>query len=256
MKKNKKIIIMNWKMNPVSEKEAKEIFIETKKVATKLNSTQTIICPPSLFIQGFTKNLKKGNFSVGAQDVFWNNKGSHTGEISPLMLRGLGVKYVILGHSERRLKGETSEVVNLKVKEAIKSGLVVILCIGESERDSDGRYLSFIRDEITKSLRGISKKNMKNVIMAYEPIWAVGKKSKRADNPENLFEMVIFIKKALSEIFGKEVAMKTLVLYGGSVNEKNTKEFLENGKVDGLLIGRASLQKEKIKEILKIANTA
>ena len=252
MQKTKKIIIANWKMNPEKSPEAKKIFLSIKKTINKLLNVQIIVCPPYVFLNELMV-LCSGRIVVGAQNVFSKNKGSFTGMISPNMLSKNGIKYVILGHSERRFLGENDEIVNKKVKIALKSGLKVILCIGEKERDKDVKYFNFLKNQILGSLDGVSKKYLKNILIAYEPLWAISTNKGKAINPANLYEMVIFIKKVLSDKYGVDIKFPKIV-YGGSVNPKNTKQFLEEGGIDGLLIGRDSLNIDKFIEILKITN--
>jgi triosephosphate isomerase len=245
----KKIIIANWKMNPVSSKEAIKIFNETKKTAGKLSNIKTIICPPFVYLP-----LLKAD---GAQNVFYEDRGSFTGEISAEMLKDFGVRYVIIGHSERRNppigEGETDEIINKKIKASLKAGLNVIFCVGEKERDSEGRYLGFLKSQIDEGLKNVSKNYFNRLILAYEPIWAIGTGGE-ADNPEGTARVAIFIRRALLPLLGNENGKKIPVLYGGSVTAKNADDFLKNGGVDGLLVGRASLDPKIFNEILKIAN--
>ncbi|VAW12629.1 Triosephosphate isomerase [hydrothermal vent metagenome] len=242
-------------MAPVAMKEAKATFGAIKKTASVLHNVQTVICPPFIYINELKKMTSGHRCVVGAQDSFWSEEPANTGEVSPGMLNNLGVQYVILGHSERRALGETDELVSRKVSACLKSSLSVVLCVGESERDEHGEYTKFIKNELAESLAGVKKKDLKNIIVAYEPIWAIGKNAKRVASPEDALEIFILVKKILVDLFGKEMAMKVPILYGGSVNPKNTRSFLEKGEVDGLLIGRASLDAKKFSEILKIADS-
>jgi len=253
MRKSKKVIIANWKMNPTTIREAKDSFRKIKNIARNLRNVQTVVCPPFIFLGVLEKFITGHRCVLGAQDVFWEQEGSYTGEISPRELLRMDVNYVILGHSERRALGESDTEVSRKVKACFRNNLFVILCIGEAERDSDGRYFRFIKEEIKNSLSKISRKDIPKLIIAYEPIWAVGPKAKRADTPEELFEMAIFIRKTLSDLFGRKHVMSTPILYGGSVDDRNAEEFLSKGGVAGLLVGRASLDPKKFSAILKIA---
>lgn len=254
MLKNKKTIIANWKMNPVSTKEAKKIFLGIKNTASKLKDVQTVVCPPFIYLDDLVEMYKGHRIEIGAQDVFFENKGSYTGMISPKMLKNSGVEYVILGHSERRALGEDNKTVNEKIKASIKAGLKVTLCVGERSRDENGKQFSFIKKELLESLEGVSKSSLKNIFIAYEPIWAISKNNKGvAMSSEDIHEMTIFIKKVLTDKFGAGVK-NAGVLYGGSVSPDNTKDILENGNVDGLLVGRASLDPKKFGEILRVSN--
>lgn len=248
----KKIIVANWKMNPVSAKEAEGILNKVKKTIGKLKNMQMVICPPFIYFENLRKIINKTpNSFLGAQDSFWENEGAFTGEISPEMIKNFGGKYVILGHSERRRLGETDEIVNNKITACLKSGLIAVLCVGEKTRDEQGDYFIFLRDEIRNSLANIRKNFLKNIIIAYEPIWAIGKSESEAMRPSDIREMAIYIKKILSEIYGKESALLVPILYGGSVGGKNAGEIIKDGGVNGLLVGHQSLKPENFNEILK-----
>lgn len=253
MPKEKKLIVGNWKMNPTSNREAKQIFMVIRKAGSTLRNVQTVVCPPFLYIESLRHLLTGHRVVLGAQDMFWKEEGSYTGEISSKMLAESGVRHVILGHSERRALGETNEEVNRKVKACFKYNITPILCIGESTRDNERNYLNFIREELEESLAGLPKTAIQKVIIAYEPIWAVGKEAKREATPEESQEMIIFIKKILSDFFGVKAIEGLQTLYGGSVNPKNAGEFLKDGGVDGLLVGRDSLDPKRFSLILRAA---
>jgi triosephosphate isomerase len=239
---SKNIIIANWKMNPSTEKEA-------IRIAKASDLKDVIIAAPYVFLSIIKKVLKKA--SLAAQDVFWEKEGAYTGEISAMMLKNLGVKYVIIGHSERRASGDSDEIVNKKIKAALKYNLIPILCVGERERDEEMKYLSFIKEQLIGDLKSIPGSKLKNIIIAYEPVWAIGKNAKREATPEESLEMVIFIKKVLSDIYGMKAINGLRILYGGSVHPKNSKEFSINGGVSGFLVGRDSLDPKKFNEIIK-----
>jgi len=250
---SKKIIVANWKMNPVGLKEAKELFDFTKKTANKLSNVETVICPPFIYVAELGHSMSK--LKLGAQDVSrFDFEGAHTGEVSARMLKNAGVKYAIIGHSERRKLGETSEIINKKIGISLSLGLKAIFCVGEETRDEEGKFAEIIERQISEGLKGLSQNLMKGLIIAYEPVWAIsgGAKSK-ADNPESAFRMAVLIRKILMDIAGNELARKIPVLYGGSVSSGNAKQFLKDGQMDGLLAGNKSLDKEEFKKILIIA---
>lgn len=248
----KKLIIGNWKMYPVSLKDAKAKFVGIKKVASMLRTVQTVVCPPFVYA-GELKKLVTGHRCIlGAQNVWTENEGAYTGEISPTMLTSLGLGYVIIGHSERRAMGETDELVNKKVLAGVKAGLTVVLCVGESERDLDGEYMKYIAGQLKIALHGIQKKDLAQIVIAYEPIWAIGKHALRAASTDDALEVSILIKKTLADLYGKDGAVVS-ILYGGSVDAKNAWEFLLKSQVDGLLVGRASLDPKVFGEILMSA---
>ncbi len=246
----KKIVVANWKMNPGTILEAKKLFSGIKSKSPSLSKTQVVVCPPFIFLSLFT-NQKSKSFSLGAQDVFWQNGGSHTGEISAPMLKNLGILYAIVGHSERRILGETSETVSKKAKALIGEKIIPIVCIGERERDSHGDYLGVLQNQIKTSFVGISKRDLEKCIIAYEPIWAIGKTAKDAMDSSKLHETVLYIQKTLTEMYGRDVAKKVAILYGGSVEPINAHDLIKNGNVSGFLVGHASLDAKEFGEILR-----
>lgn len=252
----KKLIVANWKMNPSGLKEAKRLFNKTKQAASRLTKTEVVICPPFIYLSqlgGLASKLK-----LGAQDVsFFDFDGAHTGEISAKMLKNIGAKYAIIGHSERRKLGETNEIINKKIGIALSAGLKAILCVGEESRDNDGRFLDFIREELSAGLRGLSRGLIKNLIVAYEPIWAIsGRSSAGADNPDDVFKITILIRKVLMDFAGNDLARNLPIIYGGSVNSENAGVFLKKSQVNGLLVGGKSLDSEEFGKIIKIADQA
>ncbi len=234
-----KLLVANWKSNPAKISEA----VELAKTTDRLN---VVICPPDLFLSEVKKVLK--NASLGAQDVFWGNLGAYTGEVSWKELVELGVEYVIIGHSERRkyLK-ETDELINNKLIASLDAGLKVILCVGEPSEIRNKGFNSaknFVEQQLDKDLIGLDPSKAKDkLIIAYEPIWAIG--SGTPDTPESANEMAKFIK----EFLAKNYKLQTSVLYGGSVNSKNAKDFLIQKEIDGALVGGASLNAEEFNKI-------
>jgi len=245
---SKKIIVANWKMNPSSLSKAKEIFGGVQKF-NKKNSLTVVICPPFPFLGVLSA---KNNIAIGAQNIFGEYEGAFTGEVSAPMLVSLKVSYVILGHSERRKLGETNESVSKKVAVSLKAGLRPIVCIGEKERDVEGHFFNTIKTEILDTLSLVSKKQISKLVLAYEPVWAISTEGKGAMAPADIHETVIFIKKVLTDKYGKE-AKNVKILYGGSIDQNNTKGVLEEGGSDGLLVGKASLKPEIFGKILAAA---
>ncbi|MDP2705145.1 MAG: triose-phosphate isomerase [Patescibacteria group bacterium] len=252
MKKSEKLIVGNWKLNPTSKETAKKTFLSIRKKLAKIRKSKVVICPPFPYLS-LLQPLVKGKIILGAQNVFWENEGAFTGEVGSKILKNVGVTYVIIGHSERRALGETNEIVNQKIKIALKDGLKVILCVGERERDTHGEYLQFLSSQIKQSLDKVQKKSLENVIVAYEPVWAIGKSDSEAITGASLHEMVLFVKKVVSDVYGYSAGMSMAVLYGGSVSPRNAEDILGKGEVDGLLVGRQSLEPEGFGEILSIA---
>jgi triosephosphate isomerase len=254
-KKSKKLVIGNWKMNPATVAHAKRIILATKKTARTLSRTAVVMCPPFLFLPyalprgGSVKNAKDPG--VGAQNVYFEEGGAFTGEVSTQMLADMGLSHVIVGHSERRKMGETSEIVAKKAIATAMTRLAAVVCIGEETRDQEGVYLDFIKEQIKASLAGFPKKLVTDgkLVIAYEPIWAIG--AKEAMTPALIHEMSIFIKKVLSDLYGQAEATAVPILYGGSVNFRNAADIVSVGDVDGLLVGRESVNQPGFSELLR-----
>ncbi|OHA21564.1 MAG: hypothetical protein A2849_03660 [Candidatus Taylorbacteria bacterium RIFCSPHIGHO2_01_FULL_51_15] len=240
-------------MNPASAAEARLLFRKTKQAGSKLDKVETVICPPFPYL-GLFAHAGTTRVPLGAQDLFSTNSARATGEVSPEMLKDLGVSYVIVGHSERRMLGETDEIVSKKLKAALAEGLSPIVCMGEKERDVEGRYFDTLKSQIIASLSGTSRADLRTLCIAYEPLWAIGKSAREAMEPRTVREMAIFIQKVLRDIYGEEAAQLPSILYGGSVEESNTASILSEGGVGGLLVGHASLDAERFTKILKSAN--
>ena len=235
-----KLIIANWKMNPESLKESESIFNSISILSKNIKNTEIVVCPPFPFLN-LARKTKNKNVVLGAQNLFYEISGSYTGQVSPKMLSNLGVKYVILGHSESRLMGDTNEVINKKILISLKSKILPILCVGENTRDTHGEYLSFVKNQIEECLLSISKLQIKNITIAYEPVWAIGKNAIREATSDEFIEMRIFIKRIIADTYGISVANAVKIIYGGSVNQNNARSFAIDGEADGLLIGRDSL---------------
>ncbi len=245
----KKLVIGNWKMNPSTLDEAKKIIKKTRRIAGRLQHTEVIACPPLVFVFAVISKRDPNTLKIGAQTVSYEEDGPHTGEVSAVMLSDIGVKYVIAGHSEERKNGDTDKIVSRRVKAIVDSGMRAVVCVGEEMRDEGGKYLEILKDQIRNSLAGIPQSRAKNIILAYEPVWAIG--AKEAMRPDQIYEMSIFVKKIFSDIFSQDQAMKVVVLYGGSVNFRNAVDIIKTGKVDGLLVGRESVNLPGFIELLK-----
>jgi triosephosphate isomerase len=254
MKQQKKLIVGNWKMNPRTITEARKIFSAVKKASVTFKKTDIVMCPPSVFLGDLARDAAGGKFSLGAQNLHFEKEGAFTGEVNSGMLLSLKAKYVILGHSERREMGETNEFIAKKVYAALEAGLFVILCVGEKERDEECTYLETLKSQIEASLAGIPKQMLSHLVLAYEPVWAIGAKAKGVVLPPDLLETIIFIRKVLSELYDQPSAHAMKILYGGSADEKNAGSFLNEGGAAGLLVGRASLDPKKFIAIIKAAD--
>jgi triosephosphate isomerase (TIM) len=249
------LVVGNWKMNPSTLDEAKIIARKTRQGAQGLSSTEVVMCPPSVFISAvMASSVPSPHVYLGVQSVSpYTEEGPHTGEVGVHMLHDLNVTYVIAGHSEERSRGVTDEDVSKSVSAVVHEGMTAIVCVGERERDDSGTYLETLRQQIQNSLAGVEAKYVKNIIIAYEPIWAIG--ATEAMNPEQVYEMDIFVKKVCADIFGSDIALKIKVLYGGAVNAENAAAIISAGKVDGLLVGRESVHVEGFLELLKVIDS-
>lgn len=249
----KTIIVANWKMNPLTSKEAEKLFLDVAKGVSGIKKSEIVVCPPHIYLDKLSDTRQTKKIILGAQDAFYGEVGAFTGEVSGDMLYELGARYVILGHSERRGRGESSEEINKKIKGALSAGLRPILCVGETIRDENHEYFGMVKAEVEKCTNGIPKSSLSKMTIAYEPVWAISTTKDHKDaSAQDSREMAIFIRKVLSDKFGKD-AGGVKILYGGSVNERDAEEFLRDGGVDGLLVGRASLSAKKFTEIVKVA---
>ena len=246
------VIAGNWKMN-FTPSEATAFINEVKPLVEGKNNCDIIFCAPFVTISAAMEAAKGSNIKIGAQNVHFEEKGAFTGEISAKMLKEIGVEYVIIGHSERRQYfGETDHTVNLRTKAALAAGLKVILCLGEVKEER----LSGITNEVVSmqtklDLAGISAEELKNVIIAYEPVWAIG--TGLTATPEQADETCGAIRDVVADLYGREVADELIIQYGGSMNDKNASELLSKTNVDGGLIGGASLVAEKFNAIVDAA---
>ena len=244
----KKLVVGNWKMNPQRAEDAKSIAQKVKRNSRNIRKTQIVLCPPFVYIPAIASSAG-GNIFLGAQDVFYEQSGNFTGEISAEQLARLKTNFVIVGHSERRQMGESDEVVGKKIREVLEFGMSPILCVGEKERDPNGDYYNFIKHQIQTGLKEASKKFIVNLVVAYEPVWAIG--AKEAMKASELHEMSIFIRKVLKDLFG-DLSLGIRILYGGSVDRVNAENLVKEGNVSGLLIGRVSLNATDFIEITRL----
>ncbi len=251
---SKRLIIANWKMNPVSLREAEYLFKEFKKVTIKSKNIHTILCVPFPYLYPLKKLKTILRFLLGAQNVFKDVDGAYTGEVSPLMIADSGANFCIVGHSERRAMGETDVDINQKIKLLLKNKISPILCVGERERDGKHTYFDFVKRQIVEDLKNVQKNLLKNIVIAYEPVWAIGKDATREATPVEVNEMTIFIRKCISDISSSSIAHDIKVIYGGSVTKNNVSDFIEYGGVDGFLVGRASLSVRDFIKIIQIVD--
>ena len=250
--KRRTVIAGNWKMN-FTPSEAKAFIEEIKPMVAGKDNCDIIFCAPYVTISAAMDAAKGSNIKIGAENVHYEQKGAYTGEVSAKMLREIGVEYVIIGHSERRQYfAETDTTVNLRTKAALAAGMKVILCLGEvKEQRLSGITREVVSMQTKLDLEGVSAEDLKNVIIAYEPVWAIG--TGLTATPEQAEETCSQIRDALAEIYGREAAEGVTIQYGGSMNDANAAELLAKPNVDGGLIGGASLVAAKFTAIVDAA---
>lgn len=220
--------------------EARELILELLPLIEK-RDREVVLCPSFVCLSEAAELLKDSSAALGAQNMHYEDKGAYTGEVSPLFLKEVGVTYVILGHSERRhIFGEKDDIINNKVKAALKHGLSPIVCVGETleEREANTTF-EVINNQINGSLAGLENENLAKLVIAYEPVWAIG--TGKTATKEDANEVIGYIRKLLKEMFSQDTADKTRILYGGSVKPANIKELMDMEEIDGALVGGASL---------------
>jgi len=244
----KPIIAGNWKMNK-TVKEGIDLINEIKKIDLN-KDVEALVCVPFTHLTEAKKALEGTGVKLGAQNVHFEESGAFTGEISPLMLEDIGVDYVILGHSERRqMFNETNEIVNKKIHSALDHKLKPILCVGESlEEREAGKEIQVVTDQVEKSLKGVKLEDMENIVIAYEPIWAIG--TGRTASSDDANSMLREIREKLGSLYNDEVKNLVRLQYGGSVKPETIKELMEKPEVDGALVGGASLKAEDFTQLV------
>ena len=251
-KYRKTLIAGNWKMNKTPS-ETKAFMAELKSMLPKGRWCDIALCVPAVCIPAAVRAMRETRVGIGAENCNPNPSGAYTGEISTAMLTDAGCKYVIIGHSERRAMGETDAEVNAKALAALDAGLIPIVCCGESlEQRESGITEEWITMQIKLALANIPEDKIRKVVIAYEPIWAIG--TGRTATPEQAEEVCQMIRVVVRKLFGSKNARATTILYGGSMNEKNAYELLAQPDIDGGLIGGASLVPSKFVKIIEDAN--
>ncbi|MCL2747301.1 MAG: triose-phosphate isomerase [Oscillospiraceae bacterium] len=249
----KTIIAGNWKMN-MTATEARGLFDELKPMISKAKWCEVVLCVPFVDIPLMRRLLKDSRVTVGAQNMHHEPSGAYTGEVSAAMLKDLGVKYVILGHSERRAYcGETDSLVNKKVLLALQTGLRPIVCVGESlEQREKNLTLDYVALQVKSALAGVPVEKLRQIVFAYEPIWAIG--TGRTATAEQAAEVNTAIRTIIRKMYGARAARSITIQYGGSMNAKNAEELLAQFDVDGGLIGGAALKASEFAAIIQAAN--
>jgi len=245
-------------MNLITVAEREEYLkVFRKEIKNKrLPNIDIILCPSFTHLEVFSKSLKKGKVEVGAQDLFWEKEGPYTGEVSPAMIKDIGVEAVIIGHSERRKYfQETDKMVNLKIRAALKMGITPIVCVGETEKEKEADLTAeIITRQITEGFRGVSKFQISKVIFAYEPVWAIG--SGLIPSSDEILSVKLLIRKILTEKYGMKYAQFPKIIYGGSVNFKIVGQVCVESKMNGALVGGESLSPHNFLKIAEMLNNS
>ena len=244
----KPIIAGNWKMNKTPS-EAITLINELKPLV-KDADVEVVVCVPFVCIPAVSEALKGTNIKLGAQNMHWEESGAYTGEVSPGMLKELGVEYVIIGHSERReYFAETDETVNKKVLSAFSHGITPIVCVGETlEQREEGVTKELVEKQTKAALSGLDKEEVEKIVIAYEPIWAIG--TGKTASSEDANEVIGYIRSVIADIYGNDVAQKVRIQYGGSMKPENAAELMAMPEIDGGLVGGASLKAEDFAKIV------
>jgi len=246
----KPIIAGNWKMNKTLS-EAKSFAEEVKSLVPAAENMESVICAPALFLQTLVETAQGTDVKIGAQNMHFEESGAFTGEISPKALADLGVQYVIIGHSERReMFNETDESVNIKALAAFKYNLTPIVCCGETlEQRENGETNQLVGDQVAKALAGLTEDQVKQTVIAYEPIWAIG--TGKSSTSQDANDVCAHIRQVIAQKFSQDVADAVRIQYGGSVKPENIKEYMAQPDIDGALVGGASLEAQSFLKLLE-----
>lgn len=243
------MLVANWKNHPGSLSEAKALIRQLAKDSRLYQKFSLFIAAPLPYFELIS--LYGRSFAhLASQDMAPLARGTYTGMITPDILKSFGVRLTILGHSERRALGETSKEVSEKVKIALRSGITPLVCVGEKTRDADGEHFEFLREQLKLSLSGLERRiDIAKLAIAYEPLWAIGKRAQDAIEPSDLSQSALFIRKVLTDMFGRALAERVPILYGGAVESVNAGTLLRGAKIRGFLVGHASLNAKSFKAV-------
>ena len=241
------LVVGNWKAYVSSLKDAKKLFKSVEKNLPRDMEPRVVLCPPHPFLEPLARSYSGSRIAFGAQDAFFEN-GAHTGETTMGMVKSVGAEYVILGHAERRAQGETDAMVSKKIGAALDERLTPVVSVGESVRDREGHYLEELEKSITGSLALVDVRSLKKIVIAYEPVWAIG--APLPPTGHIIRQTLIFIRKTLALRFDRADALKARIIYGGAVNEETARSLLEESEADGLLLGRASVDPDAFAAII------
>jgi len=261
MKNDKAYIIANWKLGITNLADAKRLFTTTKKTANTTTRVQTILCPPPMYLEPLSQLVTGHRCALGAQDIFYEDQGSAVGEISGKMLADRKIGYSILGHSSRRARGESSDDVAGKVQSCLRNSIIPIVCIGEVSRGTEEEpiepsiYLAEVEEQVIQSFGDIPKTAFGNIIITYEPVWAISaNEGSREATPDDAREMIVYIKKVLADEFDLKKTDHLTFVYGGSVDVDNISNFIHEDEINGVLVGSASRDADEFTSMLEESN--
>ncbi len=243
------MVVGNWKMYVNTLAEGKKILKEIDKKFPRGVKNDVVICPPNALAVALRAGYGGKRIAFGGQDVFWEKEGAFTGMVSPKSLASSGLTYVMVGHAERREFGDSNEVVAKKLAAAYEAGLHPILCVGEKERDEDGGHFTELAKEVTQSVARLDASSASRLTIAYEPVWAIG--APEAPAPRIAEEAIVYIRKTLADLWGRERALKVRIIYGGAVDSISAPKFAAHRGIQGVLLGRASVNAEEFTAVVK-----
>ncbi|MBI5405606.1 triose-phosphate isomerase [Candidatus Kaiserbacteria bacterium] len=243
------LVIANWKAYVEDARKALLLFAASKRAA-RATGISIVLAPPAPLLGILSRN-NRSTVAFCAQDVSATTGGPETGEATAAAYAAAGATYALAGHSERRTRGDTDQIVSEKITRALAHGLTPVLCVGERERDGEGRYLAYLREELTEALKPLAPKERANIVVAYEPLWAIGKDASLSIEPNDLAEMTLYIRKVLAELLPGKSSSRSRILYGGSVESGNIRALAASSGVDGFLIGHASVDPLNFPQIVK-----
>lgn len=250
----KALIVGNWKMHPHYPEDARELLVTTRKALMRADKISVVLAPPSVFLADLAGRTRARSIQFAVQNVHWEKEGAFTGEISVLQAKAVGASYVIVGHAERRRVGETDADVARKVGAVMAAGsMKAIVCVGETSRDDSGAFLSVLSEQVRASLAEVTPERLSRIVIAYEPVWAIG--APEPMTPHDMHEMTLYIRKVLMQQFG-DGAARVPILYGGAIDAESAPRMLQEGDVQGFLVGRASIGKIQWSNMIAAAQSA
>lgn len=253
MASRKRLVIGNWKKYVDSADAAAELARGLKRKVRTISGVDVSVAPPAPFITAVAKVLESSPIRVGAQAVSGTEGAAHTGEASAAMVKSAGASFALIGHSERRALGESNDAIQRQFVATASAGLIPVLCVGELEHNAEGAHFSFVAEQLMSALKGAQSLAGK-LVVAYEPVWAIGKHADAAPQPAQVREMAIFIRKTLADVLSRQAALKVPVLYGGAVEPENAPALIAEGDVAGFLVGHASADLDQFISIVKAAS--